>query len=1019
MTAPSGAPPRRPAARGALGSTRRLAAIAGFALATLSAVAPARAVSDPELDWWTYETAHFRVHYPRHLEPVAARVAALAESVRGRVSHALGHAPRDLTEIVLTDDTDSANGSATSLPYNVIRLFVTAPDDLSPLGDYDDWMLDLVTHEYAHIAHTDNISGVPRVINAILGKTISPNQAQPRWLVEGLAVVAESEHSSAGRMRSSLFDMYLRADVLDDRLASIDQFSSNAYRWPQGNLWYLYGSRFLGWIGEVYGKDTLRAVSADYGASVVPWGINRAIRRVTGRTYVELYESFTEHLRRLYGAQMREVEKRGLREGVRIDARGRLASYARFVPPSATSEPGAHEVVYFRDDANERPGLYRVRIDRRPGGDPPREVLLARTNGASTPAFTPEGDLVFNSVAPFRNLYYRDDLFRIPRGERAPRGDEAHRVRLSEGLRTASVDVSPDGKHVVFPVNAAGTTYLEIADLEPDRVTNRRALVPSGRFEQAYTPRFSPDGRRVAYSAWTAGGYRDIRIVDVATGRVEAITRDRALDVQPAWSHDGRTLYFSSDRTGIYNVYAYDLATRSLAQVTNVRTGAFAPAPSHDGRTLVYVGYTSEGYDLYAMPLDRERFLPAPPPPPDRPDMPAEPPPTPMRKAKYDPFPTIGPRRVDFEYAPGNFGGNALTLIGRGSDVVGMHAFEARIVVDTLAPAPAFSFDYRFGRLPVDLTARFAHDVVPRSGAYRWNDRRDPYVEHQNAVTTGISLPFAHEFAGSTLALSYTALHFQGDLPVGRNIDPYATTTIDPPGGIVSLVHLGYALSTVEGVLDTPGTGRGMAIGLGVDLAERATGSDFTLRAFEVSFAGYVPMPWPGRHTLALRAAGAMAAGQYTRRGIYYVGGYDLEQNGFLDTLTSGVFDGAFALRGYPPLVYAGRQYLLTTAEYRFPVVKADRGLATLPVYLRRIDASAFVDYGGAFDAFDPKKLRLFHEGALLHSKQLHTSVGGELWFGITLGYQANAQLRLGYAYGFSAEAIPGGQLFFIAASSF
>ena len=72
-----------------------------------------------------------------------------------------------------------ANGSATALPYNTIRLFITAPDDISPLGDYDDWYLELITHEHTHILHTDNITGVPAVVNRLMGKWWAPNQAQP------------------------------------------------------------------------------------------------------------------------------------------------------------------------------------------------------------------------------------------------------------------------------------------------------------------------------------------------------------------------------------------------------------------------------------------------------------------------------------------------------------------------------------------------------------------------------------------------------------------------------------------------------------------------------------------------------------------------------------------------------------------------------------------------------------------------------------------------------------------------
>jgi hypothetical protein len=997
------------------------------ALAILVSSRPARADGDPDLDWWTIETAHFRVTYPRSVEPVAARVAALAETVHGRLRDALGYSPKNLTEIVLTDDSDSANGSATALPFNTIRLFVTAPEDLSPLGDYDDWYLDLVTHEYTHILHTDNISGVPAIVNAIIGKTLAPNQVQPRWLLEGLAVVNESRYSSAGRMRSALFDMYLRADVLADNVAGLDQMSSNALRWPQGNLWYLYGSRFLGWITDVYGPNTMRAVSADYGATVAPWGINRAIRRVTGRTYEELFDGWKDHIRRRYADQVKTIEQRGLREGRRLTYHGRNVFSPRFVPPVARRRKGVEELVFFRDDFDDRPGVYRAALPaaaRAFGGDAgprsaPREELVARAAGGVSPCFTPSGGLVFTSASWWRNVYLRNDLFALPPKETAPGGEEPWRRRLTAGLRVQGPDVSPDGRRVVFTVNGKGTSYLEIADLEAEGTLARRHdLVPSARFEQAYTPRFSPDGRLVAYSAWTAGGFRDIRVVEVATGAFREVTHDRALDLEPAWSPDGKTLYFVSDRSGIYNVYAFDLATAALRQVTNVRVGAFSPDVSPDGKTLAYVGYTTEGYDLYVMPLEPERFLSAPPPPTDRPDPPTEPSDVPLRRTRYNPLLTVAPRAFSFAYKPGYFGGNALTLSARGADVVGHHAVGGSVTVDSAAPEPAFGFDYTYGRLPVDLTLRFSHSLGPRSG-YQANGQRLDYVEYQNGLTSGVSYTLNNDFSQHAFGLSYTASSFRADLPSVGTLDPYAAVYGKPPAGIMGIVHAGYSYSNVEGNFDAAGYPRGVALGIGVDFADTATGSTYTLRAFSASLTGYAEMPWPGHHTLAARTSGAVAAGSYPERSPYYVGGYDLQNHGLVDTVTSGIYNGAFVLRGYPAGAYAGSEYLLQTFEYRVPVVQPDHGLSTLPVYLRRIDANLFLDWGGAFNKLRVDQFALFDQGALLNSRQFHTAVGGELWIGTTLGYALPTQFRLGYARGFSVEAIPGGQWYFIAAGAF
>ena len=986
---------------------------------TMALARPAAASGDPDVEWWTIETAHFRVHYPRHIEVVAARVAALCESIHERLSVSLGHVPDEPTQIVLTDDTDGANGSAIAIPYNTIRLFVSSPDDMSPLGDYDDWYLGLVTHEYTHILHTDNVSGVPAIVNAVIGKSLTPNRLQPNWIIEGLAVVKESEHTSAGRVRGSMYEMFIRADFLSGNVVRLDQLSNIPHRWPQRTIWYLYGSRFLAWITSIYGPNTMRAVAADYGSHLAPGDINRTIRRATGKTYVELYEGFKDHQQRKFTAEARAVERRGIREGVRMTRHGRELGYPRFVPPIARSVRGREELVFYRDDANHRPGLYRLPLGRLVEGEERDEELVARSAGGTTPAFTPAGDLVYSSVVPHKTVYYRNDLFALPRGETAPGGHEPWRRRLTEARRAAYPDVSPDGRHIAFTINSRGTTYLTIADLTPEwTIQNQRTLVPSARYEQAYTPRFSPDGKLLAYSAWTAGGYRDLRLVDVATGSFRRITHDRALDMQPEWSPDGKTLYFSSDRTGISNIYAYDLADGKLSQVTNVRTGAFSPAVSPDGKTLVYVGYTFEGFDLYGMPLDRARFLPAPPPPVDRPDPPAEPSNVPLRKHRYSPLPTLAPRNYSFEYRPGNYGGNALILTARGSDVVGHHSITAQIVADTNAPRPSVTLEYGYGRLPFDYTARLFHTVVPRAG-YRINDRDLVYNETNTGVTNGISLPMPQEFSQHSMGISYSLSRFNGDLPVSKKPDPYATATIRPIEGTLGVVHFGYGFSTVEGSIDAAGPARGVSLNVGVDVADKATLSDFSVRSLEYTLSTYLSMPWPGHHTLALRSSAGISAGTYPRGALYFVGGYDLENNSLLDTITSGVYNGAFVLRGYEPSTYAGREYILETAEYRFPIAKPERGPSTLPVYLRRLDGNLFVDFGGAFNRLDLDAIELFDDGYLLSSPQLHTSVGGELWFGLTLAYAVPTQLRLGYAYGFSAEAIPDGQLYFVAAGAF
>src|SRR6188768_2040490 len=937
---------------------------------------------DPYLKWYTVKTPHFRIHYHGGLEDLAQRGASSAEAAYERLVPQLGWAPKQVTEVVLTDDTDGANGSATPIPYNAMFLFATAPDDMSALADYDNWINELVTHEYTHILQLDNTSGLPAIGNAILGKTFAPNQAQPRWIKEGLAVAMETAHTSGGRLRSSQFDMYLRADVLEKRLAPLDQISNPARRWPGGNLWYLYGANFIGWIVETYGPNIFAAVAADYGASVIPWGINRAIRRVTGRTYEQLYEGFRAHLERKYEAQKQAVAARGLREGRRLTFRGFAAMTPRFMPNCGQNT--GQRLVYERDDGHTTSGIYALDLDAE---NPDRHAeLIARTSGHGL-SVDRDCSLYFDNSAPSNRLYSFGDLFRQPPNTRSPAGTERNRQRLTVGVRASAPDVSPDGRFLTYVTNRAGTSTLRIAHLTPEhQLEGERALVPSAEAEQAYTPRFSPDGQSVAYSAWTRGGYRDIRVLDIRSGSFYEVTHDRAIDQQPVWAPDGKTLYFVSDRTGIANVFAYELGSQELSQVTNVLTGAYMPTISGDGRRLVYVGYTSYGYDLYDMPLDPSRFLTAPEPPNNR--LPA------FESSishtwpieSYNPLPTLRPHAWTIGYGQGTWG-NTFTITTQGSDAIGRHAFDATLTIPTSDEGViGGSLNYSYNRLPFAFRSSLYHSAAPRND-YRYGDQQIRTTEVFTGASTGVSWFAPGEFDGQAVSLSYSIAKFSRDLPVGTRADPYSLVPYTPDRGYIASLHLGYWYSNVQGTAYGISGEKGFSIGLSVDEAAEALGSESTLTAIGGVITTYQLMPWAKHHVLALALSGATSTGSYVRRGLYATGGF--ADQSLWDTYNNVLRQSPFVLRGYEPGQFIGTSYNLLNVEYRAPLWYADRGISTLPIFLRTLSGVVFLDYGGAYSQLDPDK----------PFAQFHGSIGAELWVDAITAYYLQTNLRFGIAH--------------------
>jgi hypothetical protein len=668
-----------------MGHTPKVAWASFACCALVLLLAPHRtlAQADHRLVWRSLHGEHFDVHYHEPLGMLARTLLARSEAIHAKVGHSLGLSLRQRVTVVLADDDDAANGFANVLPYNAIHLRVVAPDDMSPLADYDDWFNTLLTHEHTHIVHLEQSGGLPRLIQLLFGRIYTPQHKLPGWLVEGLAVLEESEHTTGGRVGSTQFEMYMRADALEQRILPLDWATFEGEPWPHGNVRYVYGAAFMHFIAQRHGTQAFGAFIREYGRRLVPFGVNRALKRATGETFDALYKEFARDLTRRAEATRTEVERAGRVDGVRRTFQGELVRSPRFLDNDS--------LAYALADARHPPEL---RVLSLASGASERVARVADT--AQPAPLRSDNRILYTALGFHRGRYAFNEFYRSGR-----RGEE--RERLTEGARAREPDVSPDGKRVVFVSHGAGTSHLEIAELS-DIAGTRRVLVRSRPLEQVFTPRFSPDGKRVAYGAWTRGGYRDLWLLDLASGERTRLTFDRAIDRGPVFSPDGETLYFSSDRTGIANLYAYRFRDQHFRQVTNVLGGAFQPDISPDGKQLVYVGYTAKGFDLYTLSLAEVSEREAPPSFTRAAPIPFSPP-AQVASEAYRPYATLYPRAYELSVDDGG-SGSRLVLTTSGADVVGFHAYSLRVAHDLDENKRAVSASYAYGqpRFPIFMS---------------------------------------------------------------------------------------------------------------------------------------------------------------------------------------------------------------------------------------------------------------------------------------------------------------------------
>jgi hypothetical protein len=578
-----------------------------------------------------------------------------------------------------------------------------------------------------------------------------------------------------------------------------------------------------------------------------------------------------------------------------------------------------------------------------------------------------------------RDIYFLYDLFRYEASS-----DEWE--RLTYGMRARAPDVAPDGRQIAFTSSGAGTTHLMIADTA-DVAATARPLLRMRRYEQAFTPRFSPDGKTVALSAWRHGGFRDVLLVDVESGDARGLMHDRASDTGPTFSPDGAYVYFSSDRTGIANIYRYRLADGALEQVTNVVAGAYMPVISPDGKTLVYVGYTSRGFDLWRLDLEAIEPWPAEPYVDDRPPPSTAPGIAPIMSSRYRPVRTLYPRHVLFDLTEDAFGRN-LGLLLSGADIAGFYSWSARLGASLSRGYPTVDATFAIHRLFTPITFTFFRRVN-RAGGLVIGGEQKTWRDGVLGGSVSLRYDIPNTFHTQSLRLAYAATHHRNLDSFGLDPDPNDPPPVLPFTGLFTSASLGYTFSNARQHSFDIAPSEGGIFGLGLSGSDPVLGSPFRNVALTWFMTRYVEMPFIQHHVLSLHYAGGISAGDPGRAPLFGLGGFP--NTSIVDSFLNDAVLGGQALRGYAPRSRVGTRYQLLQAEYRLPIWRPMAGYATLPLYLRRIYGLVFFDVGDAYDGrFDVKRLR--------------AGVGAEIFLQFTTAYFVDWSLRTGFAYGIMEE---------------
>jgi Tol biopolymer transport system component len=412
-----------------------------------------------------------------------------------------------------------------------------------------------------------------------------------------------AEYFSKGRV-DPLTSMWIRDATINDRLPDLRDLSRDPRYFP-----YRYGQALMAYIGARFGDDAV--VRYFRSAGVV--GVEEAFERAVGLNAKQLFADWQESSRELYNPIVQ----------------ARAATLAQPLI-GRKPEPGKKRSRRMTE-MNVGPAL---------SPDGRHIAFLSARELFSIDLFLADaktGKIIRRLVSGDRDAHFESLRFIESAGAWSPDGRRLAFVTFAKGdnylgivdVETRNVDSisvpgidaihnvawSPDGKTIVIAGQMTGVSDLFLFDLDTKDV--RR--LTNDKFAD-FQPAFSPDGRSVVFATDRASsdmskldfGELGLAIVDVSTGVVRDLNLfANARHLNPQWSPDGGSIYFIANPEGVPDIYRFNRADTTVVRVTSVQTGVSgitdtAPALTVAARSgdIAFSLFEGDNYNIYTLPAN-------------------------------------------------------------------------------------------------------------------------------------------------------------------------------------------------------------------------------------------------------------------------------------------------------------------------------------------------------------------------------------------------------------------------------
>jgi TolB protein len=222
-----------------------------------------------------------------------------------------------------------------------------------------------------------------------------------------------------------------------------------------------------------------------------------------------------------------------------------------------------------------------------------RKILHSAPNSLQAPNWTPDGKfLIYAEEGLLKKFEIATGKISTLNTGFATSNNNDHVLSFDGKMMGISHHVGQRRVSTIFTLPVTGSD-------KPEQITMDTA--------HSYLHGWSPDGKTLIYTAQRKGDW-DIYAIDVASKKEKRLTDGVTLDDGPEYSPDGKYIYFNSVRTGTMKLWRMKPDGTNPEQVTFDEYNDWFPHFSPDGKWIVYISFPVD-MDPTTHPFYKKTYL--------------------------------------------------------------------------------------------------------------------------------------------------------------------------------------------------------------------------------------------------------------------------------------------------------------------------------------------------------------------------------------------------------------------------